>query len=95
MAFVPAAKALALGPRSQTPATTDPELIPNYVSGKAITVSPTEIKIKTYRGDVTLKLSGATRVWKGDWATADPIEVGDQLKVWGQPNGAVFNVESV
>lgn len=51
----------------------------------------------TKRGLVTLQIGPETRYWKGRWDSQLPIEVGDHVGGYGEPNedGTVFDMEQI
>lgn len=106
--FVPATQALAsdLGVQLSSEDSTPPPPLPpqrmslivdKYVAGEVVEVNENQIQLKTiHRGNVVLNLSPETAVWKGGWDRDLPIEIDDQIKAWGEPQGKeVFNVEKM
>ncbi|MEJ5308600.1 MAG: hypothetical protein WHX52_02405 [Anaerolineae bacterium] len=68
------------------------------VEGIVVDVKGNTIVINTSdRGLVTLLLSPETRVWKGKWDSTAPIEIGDDIIGYGDPDkdGAVFEMEQL
>ncbi|HEX2036052.1 MAG TPA: DUF5666 domain-containing protein [Chloroflexota bacterium] len=92
-AFIPAARALTegRGTPAAPPALAGPARrfeIPNYVAGRVTAVSPRALKVQTHQREVTLELpTEMQEFWKGAFAPqAEPLEVGDFVDVWGEPN---------
>jgi hypothetical protein len=70
----------------------------NYATGVVREVTADRIILSTARlGDVELRLTPQSVVWKGDYEGTFPIEVGDNIKAWGQPydGGRVIDVEKI
>lgn len=72
-------------------------IVDKYATGEVTEVSRDRILLKTsYGGNVVLRLLPETAVWKGEWNGSLPIEVGDQIKAWGEPRtGGTFDVEKM
>ena len=68
------------------------------IKGTVIDVKEDEVVISsTKRGLVTLLILPETRIWKGRWDNALPIEIGDFFYGYGEPNadGTVFTMEQL
>jgi len=61
------------------------------VKGSTVVISTPD------RGLVTLLLLSQTRIWKGKWDSALPIEIGDDIIGYGEPSkdGMVFEMEQL
>ncbi len=68
----------------------------NYAEGIVTEVSSDKIIITT-DGDVELHLLPESEIWKGDYEGTNPVEVGDEVIVWGQPHedGKIIDVEKM
>lgn len=93
MAFVPTTRALAAVPeQANRPGAARPAqqfLEPRYATGVVAAVKPGEVLLRTtYRGDVRLHISSTSYIWKGEDNSKLPIERGDKIHAWGQPQGS-------
>lgn len=86
-----------LAPPPTPPSTSQPlQPVANYRDGTVLSVSGDQVVLQTKsRGNVSLQLSSATRIWKGGWNSGLPINVGDHVDAWGTPNGTGLNVEKM
>lgn len=69
----------------------------NIVIGDVVDVGETSIVIATEQGQVTAFIGPETRYWKGEWDSQLPIEVGDSIVGYGEPNeeGTSFEMEQL
>lgn len=70
----------------------------NYAEGVIRELDGRHVIVETRRlGDVTLRLTPETKVWKGDYNGTFPMAVGDHVDAWGQPHrgGKVIDVEKM
>ena len=81
-------------PPSVNPAVSFEKIVEGIVTdvkGSTIVISTPD------RGLVTLLLLPKTRIWKGKWDSAMPIEIGDDIIGYGEPSkdGTVFEMEQL
>ncbi len=69
----------------------------NIVIGDVVDVGEANIVIATERGQVTAQLGPDTRYWKGEWDSQLPIEIGDSVVGYGEPDeeGTTFEMEQL
>jgi len=57
----------------------------NFRSGVVTSLGPDTIVLKNREVEAVLHLSPATRVWEGFWVKDMPVEIGDWVDAWGEP----------
>jgi hypothetical protein len=98
VAFVPASRALALGGVVASAASAPApawEVIQNYVGGRVVSFANEQLELDTYAGRRTVTLTRLTATWKGAWGVLNAIAPGDDVKVWGTPQGSNFVAEKI
>lgn len=93
VAFAPVLKAvtfdraLAASGTDPFPHLDAPIVAEKYLGGLVAEVNAPQILTKTQDGLVTVALPSPDGIWKGGWATGEPIEVGDDFHAWGDRLG--------
>lgn len=76
----------SLSPPPPPPSWDPNKIIENYVSGTITEFTEQEIIVdSSARGQMILRLSATTALWKGGWNSKYPVKAGDYIDAWGQP----------